>query len=206
MIGDLNLYNLVCGIGNQLRYVDRFSTCRRNHKENVAEHQFFTAFFTLMICAHLGNRTVNGSDALVRALVHDIEEHCTGDVIRPVKHGSKNAQEALESAGQAFCKKFFESLTKNVPVATSLYATWKDAKDNTNEGRVVKFADFLSVLAYLNQEVRSGNLLVMENVSQLKAYCENFQGKEFDFVRPLVSDAFRLVEELDSAVKSRRRS
>lgn len=203
-VESLKLYELVCGVGNQLRYVDRFSTCRRNHRENVAEHQFYTAFFTLLICEHVD--AANVGIAVIRALVHDVEEHCTGDVIRPIKHGSKEVSEALDGAGTKFCNKFFHSLTNDEGVASKLFADWKYAKDSSMEGMIVKFADFLSVIAYLNQEVRSGNYLVLDNVTQLKEYCETFQTEEFNFLRPLVSQAYRLVEELDRAVQSKRRA
>jgi 5'-deoxynucleotidase YfbR-like HD superfamily hydrolase len=194
----LNLREMVCGIGNQLRYVDRFSTCRRGHKENVAEHQFFTAFFALLICKHLepGMKEMNVGLAVIKGLIHDVEEHYTGDVIRPVKHGSVAMESEMDKAGADFACKFFQSLTRRRDVASQLFTFWRHAKDSTPEGRVVRFADYLSVLAYLHQEVRSGNKLVMDNVHQLEEYSSHFDVSEYEFIRSLVVQAKKLVKDL----------
>ncbi len=207
-LANLDLRELVTGIGNQLRYVDRFATCRRNHKENVAEHQFYTAFFTLLIGLHLQqvDEEFSVGTAVIKALVHDVEEHYTGDVVRPVKHSNAETRQGFEKTGSEFTEKFFRQMTKDLRVVHRLFSHWRQAKDGSQEGRVVKFADFLSVLAYLDQEVRSGNKLVLSNVNQLKAYCENFQSEEFDFIRPLVSQAYRMVEHLDNQVQKKRRN
>jgi len=201
MMLQIKLKNMVCGIGNQLRYVDRFSTCRRNHKENIAEHQFFTAFFTLLICEHC-DPPVDKGRALARALIHDVEEHYTGDIIRPVKHGSEALEEAMEKTGMEFTLKLFQSVTCNKYIAETMTRYWKDAKDATQEGRIVRFADYLSVLAYLHQEVKSGNRLVMENVNQLEAYSLNFIGDEYEFIRPLVNQSVELIREINDDSKN----
>lgn len=206
-LADLDLKEMVAGIGNQLRYVDRYATCRRNHKENVAEHQFYTAFYTLLIGQHLraAGREFDTGMAVVKALIHDVEEHYTGDVVRPVKHANADTQKGFEKTGSDFTEKFFKALTKDKVISHWLFATWRNAKDRSDEGCVVKFADFLSVLAYLDQEVRSGNLLVMSNVIQLKAYREKFAGEEFSFIRPLVEQAYKMVDYLDNSIKRKGR-
>ncbi|MBX4215957.1 HD domain-containing protein [Candidatus Parcubacteria bacterium] len=206
-LADLDLKEMVAGIGNQLRYVDRFATCRRNHRENVAEHQFYTAFFTLLIGVHLtaAGREFDFGMAVVKGLIHDVEEHYTGDVVRPVKHANEDTKQGFEKTGADFTVKFFRALTKDKAISHWLFATWRNAKDRSDEGFVVKFADFLSVLAYLDQEIRSGNYLVMSNVIQLKTYRETFEGPDFDFIRPLVDQSYKLVDYLDNAIQRKRR-
>jgi len=193
----LNLREMVCGIGNQLRYVIRYATSRRHHHENVAEHQFFTAFFTLIIGLHLDYKDkFDIGTAVIRALIHDVEEHYTGDIIRPVKHKSKNVVQSINKTGYEFCLKFFTSITQYSSAAHKLFAQWEHAKDGTIEGRIVKFADFLSVISYLNQEIRSGNSLAMENVTELKQYVKMFHHKKFKFLYPLVNHAEQMVDDL----------
>lgn len=194
----LQLRELVCGVGNQLRYVDRFATCRRNHNENVAEHQYYTAFFSLVIALHLPEIDMARLATVIsRALVHDIEEHCTGDVIRPIKHGTEEIKKGFELAGEKFCNEFFSKITSSTPVRYHLQSFWKESKDETREGRIVKFADFLSVLAYLDQEVRSGNRLIMANVNELSLYHNQFLGKDFEFIRSLVDDSYGMILKLE---------
>lgn len=199
----LNIRELVGGVGNQLRYVDRFATCRRNHKENVAEHQFYTAFFTYMISLHVGG-DVSIGEAVTKALIHDIEEHYTGDVVRPVKHGNKAIDEGFKKTGEEFTRTFFETMTSNREISELLYMTWFSSKDATMEGRIVKFADYLSVLAYLDQEIHSGNYLVLQNVMHLRQYSEVFNGDDFEFIRDFVNESKELVRDIIKIATARR--
>lgn len=204
MTQDINLKELIGGIVNQLRYVDRFATCRRGHRENIAEHQYFTAFFTLVIGRHIPD--VDLGKAVTRALVHDVEEHYTGDIIRPVKHGTPEVKEAFEKTGAEFTQKFFNSLTKADIVSGLLFDDWLHAKDKSLEGRLVRFADFLSVLAYVHQEVMSGNRLVTENVHQLNEYAQQFteDRESYAFLGQLPLNATTMVINLYSQTGAHR--
>ena len=179
---------MVCGAGNQLRYVVRYATCRKQHHETVAEHQFYTAFFTMIIAQHCTG--VNVGLAVQRALVHDVEEHATGDIVRPIKHQFKDAAHAVAvNEAQSFFSKIAPSCWPD------LFKHWQDAKDSTREGRIVAFADYLSVLSYLSQEIRGGNSLIIGNMLQLREYAASFSDPEFDFIRSYVMEADEIVAE-----------
>lgn len=196
ILGCLSLKELLHGAGNQLRYVVRYSISRRHHQESVAEHMFYTAFFTLMIAEHLPPGSVNVGAAVRRALIHDVEESGTGDIIRPIKN---KVREEVEAVGDLVAGEFFDKITSDKGVSSRLYVGWKQAKDETPEGCVVAFADFLSVLSYLHQEIQSGNRLIMGTVTELVSYSQKFDHPKYDLLRPLVEEAQGMVRELGSS-------
>src|SRR3990167_4414759 len=100
----LNLSELIDGACNQLRYVTRFSTTRTLLKESVAEHSFFTAFFSLLIGYALKEKgiPIKFECLLEKALLHDMEEQFTGDIIRPIKHSSESFKASIEGISEKF--------------------------------------------------------------------------------------------------------
>lgn len=192
----LNIQEMVCGVGNQLRYVERFSTSRKGHRENIAEHQYFTAFFTMMIGLHLGWTNDQLGTAVTRALIHDVEEHATGDILRPVKHKTNETKALLEKHGAECCRSFFELLTTNRELANQLFYRWQFAKENSQQGLTVKFADYLSVLSYVYQEVKGGNAHMRRIVTEIDDYGMMFNRAEFKFLGNLVQQAEEIMKEL----------
>lgn len=192
----LNLKEMVCGVGNQLRYVERFSTSKKTHRENIAEHQFYTTFFTMMIGLHLGWSNEHLGIAVSRALIHDVEEHVTGDILRPIKHGSSEIRQLLERQSADSCRSFFETLTHNRELSNKLFYSWQFAKENTQQGLVVKFADYLSVLSYIYQEVKGGNLQMIRLIPEIDDYGMMFRRAEFKFMENLVTQSESIMIEL----------
>lgn len=192
---DLNLRELLFGSAQRLRYIERFSNCRKTHRENVAEHQYFTSLFTLVLCHHVG-ASVNIGIALTRALVHDVEECFTGDIVRPMKYDSVLLKEMIEKVGVRMARQFFTSLTTHTVASDRLFFAWEHSKDDTVEGKIVRFADFMSVLSYVTQEVENGNKDILGNLTQLVAYAKSFQNDEFEFLQPLPDESSKLVNDI----------
>ena len=196
----LNLFNLVHGQINRLRYVYRFSGTNVLHRENVAEHSFYTAFYSLVIGTNYVSHHVNLGKLVQKALLHDVEEQFTGDIIRPIKYLTPNVTQEIESAAGQMVFNLFELIC---PVPRYCFELWRDAKDKTMEGKIVRFADFISVLSSLNQEIESGNNAVMSSVHGLPEYCKSFDTPEFDFLNSYRDQAQKIVEDLEH---SRRKS
>jgi len=74
---------------------------------------------------------------------------------------------------------------------------WKEAKDDTEEGRIIEFCDFISVLGFLLQEgIGSGNKTIERHVADMGKYFSKFQLEEYNFIRPLVEQACLIMGEV----------
>lgn len=203
---DLNLRALMTGHVSRLRYVPRFSICRVQHRESVAEHSYYVVLYAWLICRWLRCNHVPGfvpytemfrieNEVLERAILHDVEECRTGDCPRPFKYSTPALKKMMdEAAAIAFAQVAEEWTTDNTFQATC-HGIWKDAKHGT-VGKVVEFADFLSCLSYFMQERRDGNSTIEEQADNMMGYCELFTAPEYEFLRPLVQQAKKLLEEV----------
>ena len=187
----LDVYQMLCGDPVRIRYVKRFSTCRVLNPESVAEHSYFTALYALLVaewCKAEGVDDVDVERLLIRALLHDMEEARTGDMPRFFKHQDEAARAEIERVAHGSFREVF-SKTIEGDVLDRFTQTWCQAKDDSLEGRILSFADFLSVLAYVTEEMRSNNLTMREHLISMKEYADGFKRKQFDFIRPLVEQA-----------------
>ena len=196
----LNLKEMLIGMPTRLRYVDRFSTCRVIKKESVAEHCFFVALYSLFIAEWCDNQgtlsaPVNISGILANALLHDIDEAATGDVPRFFKYSDPALKTHLDEVAAKGVRQIAKKLWDEGDAISWIMCCWKNAKSNTPEGRILEFADFLSVLSYSWEEVRQSNVIMKEHLTDMAAYYQRFTTEDFDFLRPLINDARTILFE-----------
>lgn len=192
----INLGQLLFGTTTRTRYVTRWSTFHILHKESVAEHSFFTAFYTMVISDWLdlfSESEVNQTVALQRALMHDVDEAYSGDFIRSFKYAVPGLKKMLDEASSVFCGQMCEEIAPGA-IGEELHRRWINAKDDTKEGRIVAFADFLSVLSYAIMERRAGNRHIREESINLRTYGTMFLNEAFDFLSPLPQEAMEILE------------
>lgn len=81
-----------------LAVVPRWSGLPRLHQQSVAEHSFYVALYTDIICRSVGMDTDRTYAAVSYALIHDMAESTTGDIMGPIKRSlvSYQALEAYE--------------------------------------------------------------------------------------------------------------
>jgi 5'-deoxynucleotidase YfbR-like HD superfamily hydrolase len=155
----LNVRELLIGRARHLSYVTRFAGTPVLRPENVAEHSYMTAQYAFMIarhCEELGSRKVNMEKLLIRALVHDMDEAVMVDLPRPIKY----ADEELRKRWNALCHRVIQEL--QTALGIPFFAAWLEAKDETLEGEILRLADFMSVTAYVIEEIRRGNSFMQE--------------------------------------------
>ena len=195
----LSIKELLIGMPVRLRYVDRFSTCRVMKKESVAEHSFYVAFYSLMITWWCTDQDVpvklNEYKILSRALLHDIDEAATGDVPRFFKYSDTALKNHLDEVAQKGVAQIAEKLWQAQSGVYAITDIWKNAKDNTIEGKILEFADFLSVLSYAAEEIRSSNFTMREHLTSMVEYYEKFTTEDFNFIRPLIEEARAILFE-----------
>lgn len=200
----LDIRALIKGPATRLRYVRRFSTCRVAHPESVAEHSYFTALYTMLICRWLEQEQIletpwslqETRTAIESAILHDLEECVTGDLPRTFKHADQKLHDALNIAAQKCIVSVASTFSARKDYRDPLIALWRHAKGSSRPGRVVAFADFLSALSYLAQELWDHNDSMREHAASIRDYIDSFSGEEFDFIRSLVVQTEVLISEI----------
>jgi 5'-deoxynucleotidase YfbR-like HD superfamily hydrolase len=183
----------------RLRYVKRFGTCRTLVQESVAEHVAFTVMYSALIANWVTSHTgfeVDMGKLLSRAAFHDIEEARTGDFPRPYKYGDDGLFAALEHSAEIACRQVTAEFLHDKVQRETLVTNWRTAKDDSIEGRILAFADFLSALSYISQEVEGGNKTMIEHSKICREYVQKFFAPEFSFLNPLADQALEMVQEV----------
>jgi 5'-deoxynucleotidase YfbR-like HD superfamily hydrolase len=162
-------------LNRALAHIMRFSAHPQHFPESVAEHSFYTAYFTLVLCRMLEREgeKIDTAKAMSMALVHDTEEMFSGDILGPFKHHSSEVKEAVHKVNLELIHDAFEGLRKDV--ASYLVALWsEEGRGESMEAQVVKMADRLSLLSKCAEEVKAGNSF-FENIydTQLKQLAED---------------------------------
>lgn len=194
----LDVREMLGGDIARLRYIKRFSTCRTIGSETVAEHTAFVVIYCMLIMRWVRATTtgikIDGEKLLSRASIHDSEEARTGDFPRSFKHATPALREAVEEAARQEAVAVFETVVSSRESA-ELFLLWRDAKDDSVEGRILEFADFLSALAFVVEEKKMGNFCLSHHTGTFSRYLAKFEGSQYAFLKPLVEQARKLVVE-----------
>jgi 5'-deoxynucleotidase YfbR-like HD superfamily hydrolase len=168
----INLSELLAGDTRQMSSVIRYSSIPHGRGENVAEHSYYVIFYCLLIAKDMekDGYKIDYYKLLVSAVIHDLDEAITGDIIRPVKYSSEELRDKLEHVADIYCRHTLRKLDNGG--AEELYDYWEKAKDpSTLEGQILQVCDMLSVIAYCIERIKSGNTY-MQTI--LRGAYENF--------------------------------
>jgi len=144
----------------KLRYIDRCSNLPHIKPYSVAQHSFYLALYA-MVFAHLENERLEGyyynlELVLQKALVHDLEECETGDILYPLHDENPDFKERLDYIREKCVKeKIFEELPEITGL--KLKEAWLTAKDDSPEGQLVACMDKFEILIYAVTEIEIGN-------------------------------------------------
>ncbi len=128
--------------------VQRWSVVRTFNPDSVANHSFFVTFYALQV-ARLIEWPGPYADLIFAALMHDIEETFTGDVISPVKR-----QIVDEAALSNFVS---AQMKERLPLLEAQLAAIHESEWGSNVERIVKVADKADAVIHLILERRMGN-------------------------------------------------
>lgn len=167
----LNLKEVLIGDLQRMSHIIRYSQQPKIRVENVAEHSWYVVLYSLLIAEDLEVRgiAVNGFSLLRRATVHDLDESLTGDIQRTFKHSYPGLTEKIKEATVHIFVNMLDKIGSNRDI---VYKDWEEAKNEDIEGSIVRLADFLSVVSYVNQEIRMGNSSMVPILSDVKKWIE----------------------------------
>ncbi|MDD5145262.1 MAG: HD domain-containing protein [Candidatus Pacebacteria bacterium] len=157
-MGKINLKNFI-ERERRLDRIVRFSAHSRIRDQSVSEHSFHCAIYAMILAdmeEKIFGKKVDKERVLKSALLHDLEECLTGDIIHSFKYTDKNLAGEIEKVGQ----RFLLGLLDNLPpkISKNYLELWKDSRDaKTIEGKIVEAADKLEGLFYTLDEFSMGN-------------------------------------------------
>jgi len=144
----------------KLRWIDRCSNTPHIKPYSVAQHSFYISLYA-MVFAHLENDRMknnyyNMELLLQKALVHDLEESETGDILFPLHDENPDFKKRLDYIrNECVTHKLFEELPEHTRM--KFKEAWKTAKDNSPEGQLVACMDKFEILMYAVSEIELGN-------------------------------------------------
>lgn len=145
-------------LNRSLAHVMRFNLKPQHFPESVADHSYFTAYIASILAGILEKKGIelNKEKALAMALVHDMEEMFSGDIVTPFKYHSAEVTEAIQKVNRELIGDVFSDLPEDM--ASHFVSLWnEEGKGETIEAQVVKVSDKLSLIAKCAEEVRVGN-------------------------------------------------
>lgn len=158
-----------------LAHIVRFSAHAQNFPESVAEHSFFVAYITSVLCQLLKRKKVkiDSEKAVTMALVHDMEEMFSGDILGPFKHYSPEVTGAIRKVNEFLVKEVFAGLPDQL--VSQFVSLWnEEGEQKAIEAQVVKVADRLSLIGKCSEEMKGGNQffkpIYVKALASLKRY------------------------------------
>lgn len=131
--------------------VKRWSIARLLYKDSVAEHSFYVTFYALQI-ARLVGWTGPYADLTFAALMDDVEETFTSDIVSPVKR-----QIVDEGAMANFIS---EQMKLRLPLIEGQLDAIYDSKWVDSIRCIIKVADKIDAAIHLILEQRIGNAVI----------------------------------------------
>ena len=133
--------------------MQRYNNVVHAHEENVAEHSFYVATYTMAICHELHVIQSIANVAIKMALCHDIHE----TIISDIPHNIKARIPALGN----ICEQE-ESIYNTEHLEYVFSKNGLQVDENKVAHLIVDLADIMSVLQYAQHEVALGNKVFVE--------------------------------------------
>jgi len=180
---------------SRLTNIRRYNTEFCNNPENVATHSFFVAYTTMFLCDHYKEVfkevfSVDTEKALRIALLHDVEESISGDLIPMLKKIDPEVEKAIAKINYEIVDRIIfpsDSYKKYV-------GWWSDSRGDGIESGIVCAADVICSLMFTHIEYRLGNyrmsVVYGRNLEALKSIDASFSGVFSDLV-----DLFSILQE-----------
>lgn len=141
--------------------VRRYSGLHLVEEETLTDHICEMSILCLLIYKDiLSSRPgvrIDLGKLMERAVVHDLEETITNDIPRPVKYSITEMKSLMDKVSEGYMKLISEQ------VGVDLMSEWKDCKDSSPEGYIIKTTDMILVArkAYREVALKSNNEMVI---------------------------------------------
>ncbi len=142
---------------NRMKYIKRWSLMRSVREENIMEHSHEVAVIAHAL-ALIKNKNFGGSvdvnKVVLLALYHEVGEVITGDLPTPIKYFNPEIKTAYKDLEKQASERILNMLPENLKEEYSQYVL---PNEETEEYKIVKYADRLSAYLKCVEEVKAGN-------------------------------------------------
>ena len=192
--------------------INRYSGTYQATPELLSTHIVDVQYISLLIAKEFQRHgcIVDTGELLERGLLHDIDETLTGDFTRLVKYSSKECHDILEALAESVTKEISDDITDD----GYLLEKWKNAKDSSVEGYIIRIADIMSVCKKISREVDFlGNNNFLKVALEVQNYLESLLNsipsdilveESVEYVKRLLEDSLtylrKLVKENESVI------
>lgn len=155
----MSLHNYLLTV-RKLNNMGRWATDFMHQRTTVSEHSFFVAQIGQMLALieEENGNMINWESLFKKLLNHDVVEAMTGDIISTVKHKNVQLRDMLNTLEKEAVE---ENLLINMedPYKSIYRELLFDGKDDTIEGKILKYADHIDAIMECIGEVRLNNLV-----------------------------------------------
>lgn len=142
---------------NRMKYIKRWSLMSSVREENIMEHSQAVAVIAHAL-ALLKNKKfgggVNVEKVVLLAQYHEVGEVITGDLPTPIKYFNPEIKTAYKDLEKNACERILSMLPEELKEE---YAEYVLPDENTEEYRIVKYADRLAAYLKCVEEIKAGN-------------------------------------------------
>ena len=173
-------------LNRRLAQVKKYHNTPLQQNENVAEHTFYVTIIARALCGLLeeSGTKINTLEVMEKAMVHDMEEMFSGDILQPFKYSDPELKHLLDKINEKSIEKAFEGLPDKL--AVHFKSLWSDYHESGKiEDKIVKIADRLSLIAYCIEQIKLGNRFMIEI---LENGLRQLKNHEFEWLNPIISD------------------
>ena len=144
----------------RLSTIDRCSNTPHIQRYSVAEHSYYISLLAMLFAdienLNADEKIYDTSEVIKHALIHDLEESITGDILFPFKHQNEKLKPQLKMAIEECVDK---ELFIELPTGIQEYykKLWMNSKDSSREGKLVAAMDKFEILLFAISEIDMGN-------------------------------------------------
>ena len=180
---------IIFSIALNMVSMTRWNRMYRNIKTTVAGHSFIVTTIAYIISVILNLKKEEREEVIKKALLHDLPEAFTGDVITPTK---KKIPE-LDSLVSIVEKEMFDEWIRENPILNHLkkYENYAADPFSNFTGQIVRTADYFAALLECALEIFSGN-----REKLFRSVFFDFKSKLKDFKEIDLSSWIDEIEEL----------
>ena len=183
---------------NRMKYIKRWSLMRSVREENIMEHSQQVAVIAHAL-ALINNKIIGGkvdvNKVVLLAQYHEVGEVITGDLPTPIKYFNLEIKSAYKDLEKNASLRLLGMLPETLQ---NEYKEYVLPDENTEEYKLVKYADRLAAYLKCVEEVKAGNAEFKKAKTAIGNELKNSKSAEVEYYLKEFAPAYDLtLDELD---------